>query len=294
MDLPDPDDHPDLTGPDGDEGDAVMAPRPEHKHETYQRSPTIGALFGALAKAQGEITAAKKSRVNPAFKSKYATLADCFEACMVALSKAEICVSQPARTQLHAEVVQVTTVLGHSSGEWMECTINMPLAKVDAHGAGSAMTYARRYGLCAMVGVAPDDDDDDGNASTGRGADGRREQPESPRQSQQPRAEVPRGLSSAGKDRIDAAMKQYAAARRAAGMKKLSAAEILIELKGPDFRLNTDAAAEDFASVALFEIEAIRVTQTLPPRDAGSKASMHHEMTGDAGDAGDAYEDQDR
>ena len=59
--------------------------------------------------------------------------------------------------------VEVETVLCHSSGEWVAETLWLPVAKSDAQGVGSAITYARRYALCCVVGIAPEDDD--GNAA---------------------------------------------------------------------------------------------------------------------------------
>ena len=53
----------------------------------------------------------------------------------------------------------VTTTLLHSSGQWMRSKIKLPLSKVDAQGVGAAVTYGRRYGLSAMVGIAQFDDD---------------------------------------------------------------------------------------------------------------------------------------
>ena len=47
----------------------------------------------------------------------------------------------------------------HSSGQWIRSKVKLPLAKVDAQGVGSAITYGRRYGLSSMVGIAQFDDD---------------------------------------------------------------------------------------------------------------------------------------
>jgi hypothetical protein len=59
---------------------------------------------------------------------------------------------------------KVETILLHESGEWMSLgEVTVPVTKIDAHGFGSALTYARRYGLLAAFGVAPEDDD--GNAA---------------------------------------------------------------------------------------------------------------------------------
>ena len=52
-----------------------------------------------------------------------------------------------------------STTLMHSSGQWLRSKIKLPLSKVDAQGVGAAVTYGRRYGLSAMVGIAQYDDD---------------------------------------------------------------------------------------------------------------------------------------
>jgi hypothetical protein len=128
-----------------------------------QTSEQINELAAALAKAQGQIQGAVKDSTNPAFKSRYADLASVWDACRVALSANGLAVVQgPA---LADRGVSVTTRLLHSSGQWAESTLILPMDKATAQGAGSAITYARRYALAAMVGVAPDDDDD-GNAAS--------------------------------------------------------------------------------------------------------------------------------
>jgi hypothetical protein len=128
-----------------------------------QTSEHINELAAALAKAQGQIQGAVKDSTNPAFKSRYADLASVWDACRVALSANGLAVVQgPA---LADRGVGVTTRLLHSSGQWAESTLILPMDKATAQGAGSAITYARRYSLAAMVGVAPDDDDD-GNAAS--------------------------------------------------------------------------------------------------------------------------------
>lgn len=126
--------------------------------QTQEYSATLGSLAKALAKAQGEISTAKKDSTNPHFKSAYADLASIWDACRGPLSAADLCVIQTTQAGGRDGVTLVTTLL-HSSGEWIRGTLYMPNAKGDAQGMGSALTYARRYALAAIVGVAPDDDD---------------------------------------------------------------------------------------------------------------------------------------
>lgn len=128
-------------------------------------SPEIGALAQALAKAQGELTAATKDRENPFFKSSYATLASVFEAIREPFSKNGLAYSQPTRIDEHGNVV-VVTILMHSSGQWIAGEVSAKPAKNDPQGVGSLISYLKRYEIQAMAGIASADDDDDGNAAT--------------------------------------------------------------------------------------------------------------------------------
>lgn len=127
-----------------------------------------GKLAAALAKAQAQIQHADMGRVNPHFRNKYATLADIWDACREALTSNGLSVVQMPRTEVKERgmLVHVETVLLHESGQSMTSTLTMPVDKVTAQGVGSAITYARRYALAAVVGVAPDDDD--GNEASRR------------------------------------------------------------------------------------------------------------------------------
>ena len=119
------------------------------------------SLYQALAAAQAEMGPALKDSVNPAFKSRYADLASVMAACIPALSAHGIAVLQPPCDVDGQRCVK--TILAHESGETVECAVPLIVSKNDMQGYGSAVTYARRYGLMAMAGIAPDDDD--GNAA---------------------------------------------------------------------------------------------------------------------------------
>src|SRR5487761_429352 len=129
-----------------------------------QMSEQINELAAALAKAQGEITGALKDSANPFFKSKYADLASCWDACRAALSKNGLSVTQFPTTE--ATVTLLMTSLLHSSGQWMRSSLLVQPKDDTPQAMGSALTYARRYALTAIVGVAQVDDD--GNAASGR------------------------------------------------------------------------------------------------------------------------------
>jgi hypothetical protein len=126
------------------------------------KSESINELATALSKAQGQMGGAKKDSDNPFFKSKYADLASVVEAIRGPLAEQGLSYVQlPVVTE--REEVQIETALLHSSGQWISSVVTVPVAKLDAHGYGSALTYARRYGLQSMVGVPAMDDD--GNAA---------------------------------------------------------------------------------------------------------------------------------
>jgi hypothetical protein len=109
---------------------------------------------------------AAKDATNPHFKSKYATLASVREAVTPSLTKHGLSVVQ--LFEPHGfEGVCIITVLMHSSGEWIQSKLVLPVAKKDPQGMGSAISYGRRYQLAAICGIATDDDDD-ANAAAGK------------------------------------------------------------------------------------------------------------------------------
>lgn len=123
------------------------------------KSEQINELAAALAKAQGQIEGAKKSSSNPFFKSKYADLAECWNTCREALTANEISVIQMPEEINENGRLNITTMLAHSSGQYISSTLTMTVTKLDPQAIGSAITYGRRYALAAMVGLAQEDDD---------------------------------------------------------------------------------------------------------------------------------------
>lgn len=122
------------------------------------QSPTIGELAKALAKAQGAMTSAKKSAVNPHFKSKYADLAEVIDSIRKPLSDNSIALTQLNTTDENGNV-SVTTMLMHESGEFIGSTFSAKPQQVTVQGYGSTITYLRRYSAMAIAGLASDDDD---------------------------------------------------------------------------------------------------------------------------------------
>ncbi len=132
------------------------------------QSELINELAAALSKAQGEMQAAIKDKVNPFFKSSYADLGSVWDAARPVLSKYGLCVMQTTELAPDRNQVIMVTTLAHTSGQWMKSYLPLNPSKNDSQGMGAAITYLRRYSLSAIVGVVCDEDDD-GETAVGRG-----------------------------------------------------------------------------------------------------------------------------
>ena len=121
------------------------------------KSESIKELATALNKAQNEMGGASKDAANPFFKSKYADLGSVVKAIKEPFASNGLSYSQFPIND--GDRVGVETMIMHSSGEWMNQSFTVKLAKQDAQGAGSAITYCRRYALQAIAGIPSEDDD---------------------------------------------------------------------------------------------------------------------------------------
>ncbi len=121
------------------------------------KSESINELATALAKAQGEMGGAAKTSENPFYKSKYADLAAVWDAIRIPFSKNGLAVVQTSGTV--EGIFYLHTTLMHSSGQWIDSLYPIEPVKKDPQGLGSAISYARRYSLMAIAGVAPEEDD---------------------------------------------------------------------------------------------------------------------------------------
>ncbi len=131
---------------------------------TLETSQTTAKLDDALLAAQMGFKNAAKDSINPHFKSKYADLGSVWDACRQALHENHILVTQwPIASDDNK--AHLITRLSHK-GEWMQGRIAIPMEKASAHGAGSAITYAKRFALAAALGIVADEDDDGNAAST--------------------------------------------------------------------------------------------------------------------------------
>jgi len=135
----------------------------------HRSSETIGAIAGALAKAQAELTNPEKSLVatirspfprEPERSFRYAPLSSGLDIVRKTLGRHEIAAVQSTEIDKEAGLIRLTTILAHSSGEWLSC--DWPVCAIAdtaaPHRMGAALTYARRYALFTLVGITGEDD----------------------------------------------------------------------------------------------------------------------------------------
>lgn len=124
-------------------------------------SDSLENLAGALAKAQAEFSTPKRTKeamVTATRGYKYADLQDVLNSVRDPLAKHGLAVTQ--MTQEFAGQVELVTLLLHSSGEWLRSVYPVKARTEKPQEFGSAMTYARRYTLSALLGIASEEDDD--------------------------------------------------------------------------------------------------------------------------------------
>src|SRR5712671_4261109 len=135
----------------------------------HNSSETIGAIAGALAKAQIELANPEKSltaTIRSPFPRegdhsfRYASLSSGLDLVRKSLGRQEIATVQTTSIDDAAGLIRLTTTLAHSSGEWVSSIWPVcPVSETSApHRVGAALTYARRYALFALVGIAGEDD----------------------------------------------------------------------------------------------------------------------------------------
>lgn len=155
---------------------------------SYERSSDIAELAKSLAQAQSKMLRASKESENPHFKSKFANLSSVWNACQEPLTAAGLSIIQIPETD--GPKVRVTTVMMHTSGQWISGCLTMTAEKSTPQSVGSCITYARRYALMAFVGVAADDDDGH-EASVGNSGKNKQPKPHLPEPEPQPLPEPP-------------------------------------------------------------------------------------------------------
>ncbi|WP_448041531.1 ERF family protein [Bradyrhizobium liaoningense] len=144
----------------------------------HQSSESIGTIAAALARAQAELTNPEKT-LTAVIRSpfpreddrtfRYASLASGLDIVRKTLSQQEIATIQTTRIEQVTGQIHLTTLLAHASGEWISSDLPVCASKeVEApHRMGAALTYARRYALFALVGIAGEDDLDAPDVVTG-------------------------------------------------------------------------------------------------------------------------------
>lgn len=123
------------------------------------KSESVVKIAIALLKAQKLMGGATKGASNPYFKSRYADYSAVLEACKDLLNDNGIVILQPHGTNVQGQSV-VETILMHESGEWMSSETPIVVKQGnDPQALGSAITYARRYGLQSLISMPTEDDD---------------------------------------------------------------------------------------------------------------------------------------
>jgi len=144
-----------------------------------KRSESTAKLAAALAEFQAEIKAIPRNAENPYFHSTYTDLASIWDTIRAPLAKHGLSVIQGGEPTLDGTLVSLSTMLLHISGEWIEGTFSVPVRRVKDKETGetteaspqsycSTITYARRYGLCAILGIISESEDDDALGAEGR------------------------------------------------------------------------------------------------------------------------------
>lgn len=133
-----------------------------------EKSEEIDKLAIALAKFQGSLEQPSlnsevkvRTKTGGEYKFKYADLSECKRAAKQPLANNELSVCQ-----LIEDDYSIRTILLHSSGQWISSKVRMPSNTADAQSIGSAITYAKRYAFCAILGIVADDDEDANIASS--------------------------------------------------------------------------------------------------------------------------------
>src|SRR5271154_1296573 len=158
------------SGPNGRNREPSVLTSSTSRAAAMQRSsPSIGTLASALAKAQGELVNPEKSLVATIRRDgpkgaeqtfRYAPLSSGLDIVRKILGQHEIATVQTTSIDQAAGIINLTTVLAHASGEWIAS--DWPVCAVSEtatpHRMGAALTYARRYALFTLVGIAGEDD----------------------------------------------------------------------------------------------------------------------------------------
>jgi hypothetical protein len=133
----------------------------QKENRMFRKSESIAALTAALAKAQEEIKNPALDSKNPHFGNRYASLGAHLESIRVPFARNGLALTQHLGMPEGVSGFGVTTVISHSSGEWISSTVSMPMPdRAKAQDLGSMTTYLRRYAIAAVAMLTGEEDDD--------------------------------------------------------------------------------------------------------------------------------------
>lgn len=143
-------------------------------------------LIAAFVKFAADNTNVDKNKANPFFNSQYADLAGAINSSREHLAKYELAVMQHPFTM--GDLIGITTILCHSSGQSIASTLLLKPVKTDPQALGSAITYARRYAYMAILGMAAEDDDGNAASQSGQAKQQNKQQAPAQKRQEQPKA----------------------------------------------------------------------------------------------------------
>lgn len=126
-------------------------------------------VYQGLAKFQSAVAGVKRDATNPHFHNRYASLDNVVATIRPHMDAAGLCFMQlPGEINENGVAIE-TRIIHAQSGEYVSSCLVVPIAKRDAQGVGSAITYGCRYSLMAMLGIPPTDDDGEASIQRGNG-----------------------------------------------------------------------------------------------------------------------------
>lgn len=134
----------------------------------FTHSGEIGELVKAVIAAKKKMGTLVKDATNPHFRSKYADLASLIDVTEPLLDEGVMPMQFPGNYCKERSSIALTTLLAHTSGQWIRARMEIPMVKPTPQDAGSGITYARRYALGACLNIAAKDEDDDGETAMAR------------------------------------------------------------------------------------------------------------------------------
>ena len=267
-------------------------------------SESIGAIAAALAKAQDELTNPEKSLVatirSPFPREgdrtfRYASLASGLDLVRKALGKHEIATVQTTSIDKEAGLIRLTTVLAHSSGEWVSSDWPVcPVGETAApHKLGAALTYARRYALFTFVGIAGEDDLDAPDLPGMRLHNGAADPGNSERPNERAAAIDSHPANEKGLPHklrrpvsiLDAKDSAALHDRMAAEMASLTSVEVAVEWARRSIAAKNTLTAEDAGAVETAFRNRMLVLQTSPEPPAEESVAVYSGTTSPLGSA---------